>query len=114
MTTGASDTVGRGVPLAFGALGLALAGPAVAALASELTRRSGALATVVTPPAALAMISVFAFHVRFALGAIESERRAAVLLASLAIVIGVIGFFAGLASMLGVPTAGGGFVPLPG
>lgn len=107
-----STTAPSGMPHAAFALVLALAGPAVAMLAAEVSRRSGALAMVVTPPAALAMIVVFAFHVRFALGAIVSERRTATLLAAFAIVVGVLGFFVGLASALGIPAAGGGLVPL--
>lgn len=114
MNAATTDTSNKGVSLAFGALALAVAGPVLAALAAELVRRVGGLALIVTPPAALAMISVFAFHVRFAIGAIESDRKGAIVVAAIAIPIGVLGFFAGLAIALGLPGPNGGLVPLPG
>lgn len=103
----------RALAAALGALVLALLGPLAVGLAAEASRRSGHVALVVTPLAALAAISVFAFHVRYARVALDSPRRGVALLAALALVVGVAGFLAAVAVVLGIPAADGSLVPRP-
>jgi hypothetical protein len=101
-STSSSAVKKSGVPTALGSLVLAVLGPACVFLAAELCKRAGALTVIVTPVVILGVVSVFAFHVRFALTALDGRRHGGAALATLALVIGVVGFLAAVPSALGV------------
>ena len=88
--------------LAFGAMVLALTSPAIIAIAAKAGTIAGTATSVAAPLVALAILFAFAFHVRFALGALRAEQRPASILASLAMFVGVTGFIASLLVLMGI------------
>lgn len=88
--------------LTFGALVLALTTPAIVALATKAGAASGTATSVASPLIALAVLFAFAFHIRFALGALRAEKRSASVLASLSMVVGVTGFVGSMLLLMGI------------
>lgn len=77
---------------AFLALVLALTTPAIVWLAKTIAATSSMATTIASPLIALSILFAFAFHVRFALGALRAEKKPASILASFAMLVGVTGF----------------------
>jgi hypothetical protein len=83
-----------GVPTALLALALAVACVPETFLIAEVTKRVGAWAILLTPPLVLGLISTFVFSVRFALPALDGSRKGGTVLAALALIVSVGGWFA--------------------
>lgn len=87
---------------AFAALVLALTTPAIVALASKVGAEHGSAVSVASPVIALAILFAFAFHVRFALGALRAEKKAASVVASIAMMVGVTAFIGSMLVLMGI------------
>jgi hypothetical protein len=95
----------RALSLAFGALVLALTTPLIVAVAAKLGATFGTVTTIASPLIALGILFAFAFHVRFALGALQAAGRAQrvpSILASIAILMGVTGFIGSMLVLMGI------------
>lgn len=103
-TTTTLTTAKRSRPfvLAFMALVLALTTPAIVVVATKLAAMSGLVASIAGPLIAFSILCAFAFHVRFALGALEAEKKGPSLLAWLAIFVGVSGFVGAMLVLMGI------------
>jgi hypothetical protein len=88
--------------LACAALVLAVTSPAIILVASKAGAVAGTVTSVASPLIALSILFAFAFHVRFALGALRAERRSASILASVAMLVGVTGFIASILALMGI------------
>ena len=88
--------------LAFAAMVLAVTSPAIIAIAAKVGAVAGTATSIASPLIALAILFAFAFHIRFALGALRAEKRPASILASLAMLIGVSGFIASILVLMGI------------
>lgn len=101
MVDDASAAPPSGLGHALRALALAVTGPVLVVGGASLGGRLGVAMYVAMPLAALAILSAFAFHVRFALGAFAAQRRVSTALATLALVVGVAGMIGAVAVVLG-------------
>ena len=93
---------GNPFALAFLALVLALTTPAIVWLASTVGATSSMTTTIASPLIALSILFAFAFHVRFALGALRAEKKPASILASFAVLVGVTGFIGSILLLVGI------------
>lgn len=81
---------------------LALTSPAIIALSMKLGAPSTIAMAIASPLIALSILFAFAFHVRFALGALRAEKRPASVVATIAMVVGVTGFIASMLILMGI------------
>ena len=88
--------------LAALALVLALTSPAIVALSTKAGAASGIATAIASPLIALSILFAFAFHLRFALGALRAEKRSASILATFAMLVGVSGFIASILLLMGI------------
>lgn len=88
--------------LAAIAFALALTSPAIILLASKAGAIAGTATSIAAPLIALGILFAFAFHIRFALGALRAESRPASLLATFAILVGVSGFITSILVLMGI------------
>jgi hypothetical protein len=88
--------------LAFAALVLAMTSPAILLAASKAGAIAGTATAVASPLIAFAILFAFAFHIRFALGALRAEKRSASILASVAMLLGVTGFITSILVLMGI------------
>jgi hypothetical protein len=88
--------------LAAFAFVLALTSPAIIALSAKVGATAGTATAIASPLIALSILFAFAFHIRFALGAMRAEKRPASILATLAMVVGVTGFIGSILLLMGI------------
>lgn len=88
--------------LAFAALVLALTTPAILGVAWKLGAVSNTVTSAAAPVIALAILFAFAFHVRFALGALSARKPPATAVASVAVLVGVSGFVGAMLVLMGL------------
>ena len=81
---------------------LALTSPGIIAVAAKAGAVSGTATAIASPLIALAILFAFAFHIRFALGALRASIRPASVLATFAILVGVTGFIASMLFLMGI------------
>lgn len=85
-----------------GAFILAVTSPAIVGIATKVGAIAGTATAVASPLIALAILFAFAFHIRFALGALRAENRTASILATLAMFVGVTSFIASILVLMGI------------
>jgi hypothetical protein len=81
---------------------LALTSPGIIALAAKAGAAFGTATAIASPLIALAILFAFAFHIRFALGALRASIRPASILATFAIFVGVTGFIGSMLVLMGI------------
>ena len=81
---------------------LALTSPGIIAVATKVGGIAGTATAVASPLIALSIMFAFAFHIRFALGALRAEKRPASILATIAMIVGVTGFIASILVLMGI------------
>lgn len=88
--------------LAGAACVLALTSPAIVAVAAKVGASANTATSVAAPLIALSILFAFAFHIRFALGALRAERRPASIVATFAMLVGVTGFLGSILVLMGI------------
>jgi hypothetical protein len=88
--------------LAGAAFVLALTSPVIVAVAAKVGASANTATSVAAPLIALSILFAFAFHIRFALGALRAERRPASIVATFAMLVGVTGFIGSILLLMGI------------